>query len=82
MNANQGARYDRIIESVFQVVYGRMPARGGEQEEADDEALCAMSDFFVMELNLDVEVMAADWKNERAARLNEKAMGDDDEISP
>lgn len=82
MNFNQGKKYESIIESVFHAVYGRWPARGGEQEETDDEVLCAMNDFFVTELNLDVEAMAADWKKERAAEMNAKSMGDDDETFP
>lgn len=80
MPINQGAKYDSIIESVFHVIYGRWPARTeGDEKEDDDDVISAMSDFFLTESNLDVVAMAADWKKERAAALNEKAMGDDDE---
>lgn len=83
MNINRGAKYESIIESVFHAVYGRWPSReDGDEKEDDDDVISAMSDFFLTESNLDVVAMAADWKNDRAAALNEKAIGDDDETSP
>jgi len=59
---NQGKKYESIIESVFLTVYGRWPAREGEQQDDDDEEIVAMLDYFVMESNLDVVAMAEAWK--------------------
>ena len=83
MHINQGAKYEGIIESVFHAVYGRWPSREeGDEKEDDDDVISAMSDFFLSESNLDVVAMAADWKKERTAEMNAKAMGDDDETFP
>lgn len=60
---NQGKRYESIIEQVFYVVHGRYPAREDEEQQQDDnEEICTMLDYFVLETNLDVMALALAWK--------------------